>query len=195
MMPLCTTETSSVMWGWAFASVGLPWVAQRVWPIPVSPSSGEDLSRASRLRSLPSERRRPSWPFSTVATPAESYPRYSSRLSASTSWPATGPLPRTPTMPHISLTPIPESHAYLPKWQKRRQFICCSPLFPRAQLAEQGRPAGPLLLRSTGERQGIGGHVLGDDATRADISALPDLDRRHQRAVRAYKGSGADLGA
>ena len=40
MMPLCTTETSSVMCGCALASVGLPWVAQRVWPMPVSPSSG-----------------------------------------------------------------------------------------------------------------------------------------------------------
>ena len=28
------------MCGWAFASVGLPCVAQRVWPMPVSPSSG-----------------------------------------------------------------------------------------------------------------------------------------------------------
>ena len=37
MMPLCTTDTSSVMCGWALASIGLPWVAQRVWPMPVSP--------------------------------------------------------------------------------------------------------------------------------------------------------------
>ena len=37
MMPLCTTETSSVICGWALASIGLPWVAQRVWPMPVAP--------------------------------------------------------------------------------------------------------------------------------------------------------------
>src|SRR4029078_6146936 len=101
MMPLCTTETSSVMCGWAFASVGLPCVAQRVWPMPVSPSSGEDFTPASRLRSLPSARRRPSCPCSTVATPAESYPRYSRRFSASTSCSATGPLPRLQNEPQL----------------------------------------------------------------------------------------------
>ena len=40
MMPLWTTATRSVACGWALFSVGLPWVAQRVWPMPVCPSSG-----------------------------------------------------------------------------------------------------------------------------------------------------------
>jgi hypothetical protein len=30
MMPLCTTATCSLAWGWALASLGRPWVAQRV---------------------------------------------------------------------------------------------------------------------------------------------------------------------
>ena len=37
MMPLCTTETWPFMCGCALRSVGRPWVAQRVWPMPVWP--------------------------------------------------------------------------------------------------------------------------------------------------------------
>ena len=62
MMPLCTTASFSVACGWALFSVGLPWVAQRVWPMPMVPLSGSLCSRASRLRSLPSARRRVSAP-------------------------------------------------------------------------------------------------------------------------------------
>ena len=40
MMPLWTTATRSVACGCALFSVGLPWVAQRVWPMPVWPASG-----------------------------------------------------------------------------------------------------------------------------------------------------------
>ena len=62
MMPLCTTASRSVACGCALLSVGLPWVAQRVWPMPMVPASGSRCSRASRLRSLPSARRRVSAP-------------------------------------------------------------------------------------------------------------------------------------
>ena len=62
MMPLCTTASLSVACGWALFSVGLPWVAQRVWPMPMVPCSGSLCSRVSRLRSLPSARRRVSAP-------------------------------------------------------------------------------------------------------------------------------------
>ena len=64
-----------------------------------------------------------------------------------------------------------------------------------APLAYLGGPSFPLLLRAARQRQGIGRDVLGDDAARADIGALADLDRRHQRGVGADKGAGADLGA
>ena len=43
MMPLWTTATRSVACGCALFSVGLPWVAQRVWPMPVWPASGSAL--------------------------------------------------------------------------------------------------------------------------------------------------------
>lgn len=36
MMPLWTMaiRPSQLVWGWALTTEGLPWVAQRVWPIP-----------------------------------------------------------------------------------------------------------------------------------------------------------------
>ena len=42
MIPLWTTATRPVQsrWGWAFVSVGWPWVAQRVWPMPAVTVSG-----------------------------------------------------------------------------------------------------------------------------------------------------------
>ena len=58
--------------GWAFSSVGRPCVAQRVWPMPYSPSSGCFASTSSRLESLPALRRISSSPLRTTAMPAES---------------------------------------------------------------------------------------------------------------------------
>ena len=40
MMPLCTTASFALACGWALFSVGLPCVAQRVWPMPIAPPSG-----------------------------------------------------------------------------------------------------------------------------------------------------------
>ena len=43
------------MCGWALASFGRPWVAQRVWPTPTVPASDSPLfSRSARRESLPS---------------------------------------------------------------------------------------------------------------------------------------------
>ena len=47
MMPLCTTASRSVAWGCALLSVGRPWVAQRVWPMPMVPR--ERLARSLRF--------------------------------------------------------------------------------------------------------------------------------------------------
>lgn len=88
MMPLWITATrpSGETCGWALRSVGPPWVAQRVWPMPVVPSpmpmgleAQEDGSSAarsestfSRLASLPAFFSVSSSPSQTMATPAES---------------------------------------------------------------------------------------------------------------------------
>ena len=74
MMPLCTTTMRPVQsrCGWAFSSVGRPCVAQRVWPMPYSPSSGLVAMTSSSRASLPALRRSSMLPSRTTATPAES---------------------------------------------------------------------------------------------------------------------------
>src|ERR1700730_1502631 len=69
--------------------------------MPMRPASGSQVSLLSRFLSFPTARRRVRRPRSSVAIPAESYPRYSSRLSASRIGAAAGPRPTTPTIPHI----------------------------------------------------------------------------------------------
>src|SRR5881394_19764 len=105
MMPLWITATRSPdRWGCAFASVTPPCVAQRVCATPSRPESGAAASFSSSCATLPTVRRSPSlWFGWSTATPAESYPRYSRRLSPSTS---TGTILRSaiaPTIPHIVL--------------------------------------------------------------------------------------------
>ena len=80
MIPLWTRASPAEQstWGWALPSVGPPWVAQRVWPIPaVEPagaasarlvrSSSDRVPLAARARHSPSEGAGP-----TRAMPAES---------------------------------------------------------------------------------------------------------------------------
>ena len=55
MMPLCTTAMSSpqLTWGWAFACVGAPCVAQRVCAMPTLPCGAAPLPTlfsSSRIR-------------------------------------------------------------------------------------------------------------------------------------------------
>ena len=71
MMPLCTTATSPERWGWALVSLGRPWVAQRVWPMPRRPLTGSLASFSARRLSLPWARRtvKASGPV-TTASPA-----------------------------------------------------------------------------------------------------------------------------
>ncbi len=75
MMPLWMTATVPVQstWGWALRSLGAPWVAQRVWPMPVVAGAiGLSSSSASRLPSLPAFFAVASFPSASIATPAES---------------------------------------------------------------------------------------------------------------------------
>ena len=75
MIPLCTTASwpPQSVCGCAFGSVGGPWVAHRVCPMPTWPRSGGLLASAStRLASLPARFSDASTPSATTATPAES---------------------------------------------------------------------------------------------------------------------------
>ena len=77
MMPLWTTAMRPLRltWGWELMSEGAPWVAQRVWPTPMAPSTAAppwsmSLRTCSRPLALYTEsfRSRPEY----TATPAES---------------------------------------------------------------------------------------------------------------------------
>ena len=73
MMPLCTTATrpDSSECGWALTSVAGPWVAQRVWPMPVVPAKRlGSTSLSSRTRPACLTTLIPRLP--STATPAES---------------------------------------------------------------------------------------------------------------------------
>lgn len=84
-------------WGCAFISFGTPWVAQRVWPIPIFPFNRiADWEFSDILPLCLSSSR----DFPIVATPNESYPRYSSFFNPSTSRGAASLLPTYPTIPH-----------------------------------------------------------------------------------------------
>ena len=74
MMPLWTTamRLAPSRWGWAFCSVGRPWVAQRVWPIPTVPDKGCWRRRPSSPESFPTLRRMENLFPSKTTTPAES---------------------------------------------------------------------------------------------------------------------------
>ena len=105
MMPLWTRAMSRAgeTCGCAFAWFGTPCVAQRVCAIPHEPSGKRPFSASSSFAIFPGRFSTASPPpASTTASPAESYPRYSSRLRPSS---RIGPARRGPTypmIPHIS---------------------------------------------------------------------------------------------
>ena len=106
-MPLCTKPTFSLLkCGWALRSAGTPWVAQRVCAIPRLPISGCAAKLASNTATLPTERVRTNSPWVLItATPAESYPRYSSRRKPSNKISTIGLCATAPTIPHIIVSP------------------------------------------------------------------------------------------
>ena len=118
MMPLWTSASRCVACGWALVSVGLPCVAQRVWPMPERPASGDRSSLSSRFRSLPSARRRVRWPSSSVATPGRVVAAIFEPLQRVEQERRRRPRTQYPDDPAHVLRPIPS----LP--QRRRLLAC-----------------------------------------------------------------------
>src|SRR4051812_34561894 len=80
-------------------------------------------------------------------------------------------------------------------WRPRYQ-PCLSGLFAQGfQLSQALSPAFLNGLPAPANRQRIGRYVLGDDGAGTHIGAIADLDRRHQRRIRADKRALADVGA
>ncbi len=63
---------SLLRWGWALASVTPPWVAQRVWPIPVVPVNCRGAMAFAMTSTRPAFLTTSSLPSWRTATPAES---------------------------------------------------------------------------------------------------------------------------
>src|SRR5882672_9556874 len=158
--------------------------------MPKAPDRGSARKLSSRLQSLPTERRRLSAPSRTTATPAESYPRYSSRRSPSTMTGTASLDPTYPTMPHMVLESV------FPVRLRRHRLGGGGPLGPLrcTSLAKRGRPTGLDGLPGAAEGEGARGHVLRDGAARADVRAFADRDGRDERGVAADEGPGLDAG-
>ncbi len=70
MMPLWTTAIEPETCGWALRSLGTPWVAQRVWAMPVTALVAAEAASSSATR--PTERMRSMPAPAMTASPAES---------------------------------------------------------------------------------------------------------------------------
>ena len=95
-------------------SEGAPWVAHRVWPMPTVPGRVTPPSKmpsSTLKRPLDLTTRRP--PSLYTATPAESYPRYSSFCRPDSRMGAAWSPPIYPTMPHIDDLSFPRGVAPL----------------------------------------------------------------------------------
>src|SRR5580704_5083898 len=64
----------------------------------------------------------------------------------------------------------------------------------RLHLADSRSTAFAVGLRAALDRKRIVGHVLGDHRAGADIGAVADVHRRHQRGIGADEGTLADRG-
>src|SRR5262245_38695258 len=103
---------SPLVCGCALRSLGGPWVAQRVCPIPVvDGGSGRSASSLSRFAILPAFFIVVSAPSVSRATPAESYPRYSSLRRPSRTTSSACFDPTYPTIPHMAATLTPGNRA------------------------------------------------------------------------------------
>src|SRR5213592_4006948 len=90
--------------GWAFTFDGGPWVAHRVCANPVDPFIAGSWASRFAMNPLSFMTCRP---LPMIATPALSYPRYSSRLRPSNRMGNAFRRPAYPTIPHIYRTTAP----------------------------------------------------------------------------------------
>src|SRR5258708_2605162 len=135
--------------------------------MPYSPSSGWMASTSSRRASLPALRRSSISPSRTTATPAESYPRYSSRRRPSMRIGRTCLSPMYPMIPHIVKTP--EARGAM---RASRPFL----LTP---------PARFVALLAARDPERAGWDVSDDRRSRRDVGTLTHADGRHELGVAA----------
>ena len=173
MMPLWTSATGPAMCGWALPTVGAPWVAQRVWAMPIVAGSG---SRGQLARQIVELALGPAALELAVLRRCRCRPSHSRDIRAASAR-------RT-----AAARPL--------RGRRSRQFRTCYFLSFLACCRARKRAAQPAnaLLLAARDGQLVGRDILGDHRSRADDRAVADADRRDQRAVRADEGARADLG-
>ena len=106
IIPLCTSVILPTWCGWAFFSLGSPWVAHLVWAIPILQSSSFSFFNFSSKKAiLPTHLT--IWislPFLN-AIPEESYPLYSRFFKPSNRISLGCSFPIYPIIPHIKFPP------------------------------------------------------------------------------------------
>ena len=182
MMPLWTTTILpwQSWWGWAFSSLGRPWVAQRVWPIPKAPAMR--LRAQALLEVLELAHGAPAVQLA-VLHHGDARGVIAAVLEA-----AQALDDDRHRLPRSDVADDP-AHSISPFAPCRRR--CC-----RCRCARRPRMAQPgfITCRARPEGQRPRGHVLGDGAARRHVGAFAHRDRRHQRAVAADEGPGLDRG-
>src|SRR5438105_8569762 len=123
----------------------------------------------SRFDSFPALRRRSTQPSRTTATPAESYPRYSSRRKPSMRTGTTSLGPMYPIIPHIPCTSLDSL------------FLIPTLLFVLY-------PAVDVPLFAGAHRQRARGNIFADRGAASHVGAFPNRDRRDELCVAAHEG-------
>ena len=177
MMPLCTMATRAEACGWALRSVGAPCVAQRVWPMPVKPASGFSFSscaeldelagRAAALDVAVDQRGDAGGIIAAIFEPLQRFQDEGRYVARSRN---------ADDAAHYLARPSSSRFVRAHGWSRAQPGFV--------------RPGAP---RPTASASGATSSVITEPA--ADIGAVADLDRRHQRGVRADEGARADLGA
>ena len=148
------------MCGCALPTVGAPWVAQRVWAMPVMPCSG---SAAELAREIVELALRPPPLELAVIDRADA-----GGIIAAIFEPLE---PVEQPLRDVAFADDPDNPAH--------GLLRSLPGHP---LAEAPRPAGDPLLLVAFDRQAVGFDVARDDRSGADDRAVADRDRCHQRA-------------
>src|ERR1700693_2614563 len=176
--------------------------------MPVVPGVETPSRRAIRLESLPGLLRIANAPLESVAIPAESYPRYSSRFNPSIRRGAASREPTYPTIPHIGWVLIEggeEQTGGLGDGATGRKSPSLlppppAPPSPRPPVTPSPRPPFPaangpardVLLGDAGQGEGVRGNVFRDGRAGADIGAVSHGHGRHELTVAADEGAATD---
>ena len=144
---------------------GRPWVAQRVWPMPMRPSSGRSRRRPSSTLMRPAARR--------ICSPAgAASTRHARGVVAAVLEPLEPFERRCRPRPCPRCIRRSRTWALLLRASGASCASACAPPSPRASSCRRAR-----------HRERAGRHVLGDHRAGRHVGALADRDGRHEARV------------